>query len=104
MPVPLDLIRSHLRFLPGEMVEENAILEHYKSTAEEWVAAYCGIPFDDTDKLMVQAVLLLTAHSYENREPIAFSNPYMVPLSVHELLSPRKERVTGYVAPVEESE
>lgn len=104
MAISLDLVRSHLRFLPGELVEENAILEHYARVSEAWITAYIGGPFDDQDPLQVQAALMLIGHQFENREGVVFSNPYALPWGVRELLSPRKARITGYVAPVEEAE
>lgn len=96
MPVlPLDLIRSHLNL---DHSDDDTLLTHYASVAETWVAAYTGAPFDLEYALMVQAALLMIAHMYEAREAIAFSNPYSLPFGVHDLLSPLKERITGYVA------
>lgn len=97
MSLPIALIRAHL-VIDHEAHDE--LLTHYSAVAALWVAAYTGQPFDATDALMVQAALLLVANMYEQREPIAFSNPYAVPFGVHDLLSPLKERVTGYRAEV----
>ncbi|MFN3312810.1 MAG: head-tail connector protein [Hyphomonas sp.] len=93
MPIPLPLIKAHMNL---DHDAEDQILTHYANVAALWVAAYVGAPFDPDNALMVQAALLLVANMYEQREPIAFSNPYAVPFGVHDLLSPLKERVTGY--------
>lgn len=99
MPVPLALIRAHLVI---DHDADDQLLTHYGNVAAIWVAAYAGEPYDPANALMVQAGLLLVANMYEQREPIAFSNPYAVPYGIHDLLSPLKARVTGHIAPVAE--
>lgn len=91
--LPLSLIRAHLVI---DHADDDQLLTHYAGVAAMWVAAYTGQPFDPENALMTQAALLLVANMYENREPIAFSNPYAVPYGIHDLLSPLKERVTGH--------
>lgn len=93
----LALIRAHLVI---DHSDDDILLSHYAGVAEMWVAAYISAPFDPANPLMTQAALLLIAHQYESREAITFSNQYMLPFGVTDLLSPLKERVTGYVAPV----
>lgn len=96
MPVlSLDLIRSHLNL---DHSDDDALLTHYSNVAGAWIAAYTGTPFDPNSALMIQAALLLVAHQYENREGVTFSNAYSLPYGVTDLLSPLKERITGYVA------
>lgn len=96
---PLALIRAHLVI---DHSDDDELLTHYGAVAATWIAAYTGQPFDPDNALMIQAGLLLTANMYEQREPIAFSNPYQVPYGVHDLLSPLKQRVTGF-SPVPET-
>lgn len=93
--LPLPLIRAHLVV---DHSDDDQILHHYSGVATMWVAAYTGQPFDPDNALMVQAALLLVANMYEQREPIAFSNPYAVPYGINDLLSPLKVRVTGHQA------
>lgn len=99
MPLPIALIRAHLVI---DHEDDDQILTHYGNVAELWVAAYTGKPFDTANALMAQAALLLVATQYESREAVTFSNAYQLPFGVHDLLSPLKDRVTGYVAPVAE--
>ncbi|TGN68274.1 phage gp6-like head-tail connector protein [Paracoccus liaowanqingii] len=99
MPLPIALIRAHLVI---DHEDDDQILTHYSNVAAMWVAAYTGQPFDPANALMAQAALLLVATQYESREAVTFSNAYQLPFGVHDLLSPLKERVTGYVAPVAE--
>lgn len=93
MPVPIALIRAHLNL---DHDHDDELLEHYASAAEAWVAAYTGQPFP-RHPLATQAVLLLVAHSYETREAVSFSNPFLVPFGTHDILSPLKTRVTGHL-------
>lgn len=88
----LSLVKAHTN-IDGDHDDE--LLMHYISAAEAWVAAYIGAPFS-RHPLETQAVLLMVAHQYENREAISYSNPYTVAFGVHDLLSPLKARVTGH--------
>lgn len=99
MPLPIALIRAHLVI---DHEDDDQILTHYGNVAAMWVAAYTGQPFDPANALMTQAALLLVATQYESREAVTFSNAYQLPFGVHDLLSPLKERVTGYVTPAAE--
>lgn len=92
---PLALIRAHLA-LEADPADD-ALLTHYADAAEAWVAAYTGTPFA-ASPLATQAVLMLVAHQYENREAVTFGNPYSLPFGIHDLLSPLKARVTGHEA------
>lgn len=96
MPLSPALIRAHLNLEPGDDRDE-ALLTHYANVAQAWVAAYTGTAYDDAQPLMVQAALLLVAHQYESREGVTFANPYQLPYGVHDLLSPLKVRVPGYM-------
>ncbi len=93
MFVPLALIRAHLNLDDDRDPE---LLTHYANVAAMWVAAYTGQPFTADNALMVQAALLLVAHQYEAREAVTFASTYQLPFGVHDLLSPLKDRVTGY--------
>lgn len=99
--LPNALIRAHLVI---DHSDDDDLLTHYGNVAAAWVAAYTGQPFDPDNALMVQAALLLVATQYESREAVTLSNAYQLPFGVHDLLSPLKERVTGYVAPAEPDE
>lgn len=93
MRLPLALIRAHLNL---EDDRDPELLTHYANVAEMWIQAFTGQPYDDDNALMVQVALLLVAHQYEAREAVTFASPHQLPFGVHELLSPLKERVTGY--------
>ncbi|WCR09583.1 phage gp6-like head-tail connector protein [Paracoccus stylophorae] len=99
--LPLSLIRAHLVI---DHDQDDQILTHYGNVSAMWISAYTGQPFDPDNALMAQAALLLVAQMYETREAITFSNQYMLPFGVLDLLSPLKDRITGYVAPVEPAE
>lgn len=99
MFTPLPLIRAHLNL---DHDADDALLEHYAEAAEAWVAAYIGAPFTGSP-LERQTVLMLTAHSYENREAVSFSNPFTLPFGVHDMLSPLKARITGHQPEPEET-
>lgn len=94
MSLPLGLIRLHLNLQADE--EDALLLTHYGNVAVAWVQAYTGQPFDPGNALMVQAALLMVAHQYESREAVTFGSAYQLPFGVHDLLSPLKDRVTGY--------
>ena len=93
MPLSLALIRAHLNL---DDDRDPDLLAHYCSVAEAWVRAYTGLPFDAGNALMAQAALLMVAHQYEAREAVTFASAYQLPFGVHDLLSPLKQRVTGY--------
>lgn len=93
MPLSTALIRAHLNVEEGR---DEDLLTHYANVATMWVEAYTGQPFFLDNALMVQAALLLVAHQYESREAVTFSSPYQLPFGVHDLLSPLKNRVTGW--------
>lgn len=90
---PLALVRAHLNLEPDPA--DDALLTHYLDAAEAWVSGYIGTPFA-ASPLATQAVLMLAAHQFENREAVTFGNPYSLPFGIHDLLSPLKARVTGH--------
>ncbi|WP_273688906.1 head-tail connector protein [Ketogulonicigenium vulgare] len=94
MSLPLALIRAHLAI---DDDRDDELLTHYTRVAQVWVQGYVGAPFDPDSPLMAQAALLLVAHQYEAREAVTFTSTYQLPFGVHDLLSPLKTRVTGYV-------
>ena len=49
----------------------------------------------DVPAPLVQAILLLAAHWFENREPVVFGEPATVPLAVAALLEPYRARRLG---------
>lgn len=100
MPLPIALIRAHLNL---DDDRDGDLLTHYANVAQAWVQAYTGQPFDDGNALMVQAALLLVAHQYESREGVTFASPYQLPFGVHDLLSPLKDRITGYLPATDEA-
>lgn len=93
MSLPTALIRAHLNLDDDRDPE---LLTHYANVAAMWVAAYTGQPFAADNALMVQAALLLVAHQCEAREAVTFASAYQLPFGVHDLLSPVKDRTTGY--------
>lgn len=93
MSLPIALVRAHLNLDDDRDAD---LLAHYGNVAVAWVQAYTGQPYDPASALMVQAGLLLVAHQYESREGVTFASPHQLPFGVHDLLSPLKERVTGY--------
>lgn len=91
--LPLPLIRAHLVI---DHADDDQLLTHYGNVAATWIAAYTGQPFDPDNALMTQSALLLVGQMYESREAITFSNQYMLPFGVTDMLSPLKARITGH--------
>lgn len=90
---PLSLVKSHLAV---DHDADDALLEHYASAAEAWVASYTGTQFDRTEPRMTQAVLLLVAHSYATREAATYARPFSIPYGTEDLLAGLKVRITGH--------
>lgn len=88
---PLELVKQHLAI---DHDADDALLAHYIAAAEWWVGKYTGAVFTGSP-VEVQAVLLLTGHSYSIREASSFARPFSIPYGAEDLLSPLKRRVTG---------
>lgn len=91
---PLLLVKQHLNI---DHDADDALLTHYTAAAEAWIASYTGQPFGGSP-VEVQAVLLLTGHSYNIREASSFARPFSVPYGVEDMLSGLKARITGHQA------
>ncbi|MDW4548835.1 head-tail connector protein [Defluviimonas sp. D31] len=95
---PLALLKSHLNV---DHDLDDALLEHKLAAAETWVTCTIeptylggGLPAPVTE-----AILQLAALWYEQREAVAIGvSVAPIPFSVHDLLRPYREAVTGHVA------
>ena len=94
---PLALLKSQLNITDAT---DDALLAHKLEAAEEWIAEFIGSEGEllGPSAFKTEAILQLAAYWYEQREAASFGvsiNP--IPFSVHELLRPYCEAVTGYV-------
>ncbi|TCM57829.1 putative phage protein (predicted DNA packaging) [Rhizobium sp. PP-F2F-G48] len=97
--VPLSLLKAQSNI---DHDTDDALLSHKLAAAEEWCAAYLGKPlsgFDPLPATIVEAVLQLAAHLYENREAVLIGiNAYDLPYGTIDFLRPYRVEVTGHVA------
>lgn len=107
--VSLALFKAHIGH--DEVIESGALgnlasgtdelLQHYIDAAEARAARLLGKPLSDFDPLpadIKQAILLLAAHNFENREPFLIGVSGMeIPNSVIDHLRPYRIEVTGRV-------
>ncbi|MBM3089254.1 phage gp6-like head-tail connector protein [Ensifer sp. T173] len=97
--VTLPLLKSQLNI---DHDADDALLEHKIAAAEDWTAGYLGKPLADFNPVpagIVEAVLQLAAHLYENREAVLIGvNAYELPYGVIDFLRPHSVVVTGHVA------
>ncbi|MBB4067169.1 head-tail connector protein [Gellertiella hungarica] len=96
--VPLELLKSQLNI---DHATDDALLTHKIAAAEEYAAAYLGVPlssFNPFPATITEAILQLAAHLYENREAvlIGMSADYL-PFGVVDFLRPYRKEVTGHV-------
>lgn len=97
MPVTdIALLKAHLNIVG---TEDDTLLSQKLAAAEAFATSYCGETFTDPLPAAVeQAVLMLAAHWYENREAaVVGATASTIPFGVHQLLSPHRVQVTGYV-------
>jgi hypothetical protein len=83
-----------------DYTSEDIILQHYLNVAEKVVNDYLnyytgstsGVTGNTTYK---QGVLLYAAHLYVTRQPIAYGQPYEIPLTFKFMLDPMKEFIVN---------
>ena len=91
-PVTLEEAKLHLRINPGDESEDALILDII-AAAREYCENYTGKSFSDGNeeppKTVKQAMLLLIAHWYTNREAVVAANvvPREVAITVRALLN-----------------
>lgn len=90
--VSLQEIKDHLR-IDGNA--EDALLTLYGESAEDLTIQYLNTTLEDlvadlpaVPKAIKHAVLLLVAHSYQNREAVSERNMYAVPYGYDALIKP----------------
>ena len=97
--VSLSLLKSQLNL---DHDSDDALLEHKISAAEDWTAAFLGKPlagFSPMPAGIIEAVLQLASHLYENREAVLIGiSASQLPYGVTDFLRPHRMEVTGYVA------
>lgn len=97
--VTLSLLKSQLNI---DHDTDDALLQHKIAAAEDWTAGYLGKPLADFNPVpagIVEAVLQLASHLYENREAVLIGvSAYDLPYGVTDFLRPYRVEVTGYVA------
>lgn len=98
MQVSLDDLKQHLN-LDGDA--DDALLTSKIAAAEAYVDAFLDVKLDEyeADSLpvpapIIAAIMMVAAHLYENREATLVGvNGQILPLGVHELLSPYRRWV-----------
>lgn len=108
--ITLSLFKAHLgsdelidaAALGGLAAGTDELLQHYIDAAEARAAAMLGKPLADLAPVpadVKQAVLLLAAHFYDNREAVLVgTSANDLPYGVADLLRKYRLEVTGYVA------
>lgn len=93
MIVDLDLAKAQLNIVG---TDDDALLTHKIGAAEAWLAGYIGGPLPDPLPAdLVEAVLQLAAHWFENREATAYgASVNEVPFGVVDLA--RQYRVWSF--------
>lgn len=85
MIVSLNHLKKHLYI---EHNEDDLYLLSLLDVAEKAVRLNLNVPeLDPEDPTVVQSILLLAANLYANREPVAFTNSYKVPITYDYLVS-----------------
>lgn len=88
----LEQIRDHTRI---DTKVDDTILELYGSAAEDVIIAMTNRSLEEifdrygeVPGAIEQAALMLTAHSYNNREPASVQQLYAVPYTLDALIKP----------------
>lgn len=85
MIVSLNHLKKHLYI---EHNEDDLYLLSLLDVAEKAVRLNLNVPeLDPEDPTVVQSILLFAANLYANREPVAFTNSYKVPITYDYLVS-----------------
>lgn len=64
--VPITLAKMHMNI---DHSNDDELIQHYLDAAAEWIVDFIGTPLPEpTPATLKQAVMLLAAHYYENRE------------------------------------
>jgi len=97
-----DQIKAQLRLDDAQATEEHDLLELYGDAAEDMVLNTLNRTMEDiveqygtVPKALVQAGLMLVAHSYQHREPASQQNMYAVPYAFDLLLKPYMRLTTS---------
>ena len=90
----LDLVKAHV--CADDLTVDDALLRHYTEAAEEWVVNATHRPLEELCEMgvgyfptpLVQAMLLLIGHWYNQREAAATAQYHEAPYSVQALIKP----------------
>ena len=98
-------LKKHLN-IEEEFTDDDVYLLELISVAEMAVSSYCNggveeasiividdVTYDALPKAVKQACLMLAAHLYINRTPIAFTNTTEIPYTLKFLLAPYRNYV-----------
>lgn len=95
--VTLSLLKSQLNL---DHDSDNDLLQHKIAAAEDWTAAFLGKPLADFDPMpagIVEAVLQLASHLYENREAVLVGvSGSTMPYGVTDFLRPHRLEIVGH--------
>ena len=84
-----------------DFVDDDAILQHFLDVAEQSVNVYCGVTgLTEYTELSIpisinQAVILLAAHFYLNRNMVSYSQGTEIPYGFRFLLDPYRDFIVG---------
>lgn len=96
--VSIDLFKKHVR--ADDFSDDDEILEQYLGAAEESVGKYLNRDITELSdgsgnlpKSVVQAILMLAAHWYNQRESVSAASMQEVPDTLGALLKPWRKLV-----------
>lgn len=95
---PLALLKAQLN-IEADDTRDDVLLQHKLAAAENWAECFIGGSiWSNHYPAVTEAILQLAAYWFEQREAASFgTSTQMIPFGVHELLSPYRGAVTGYV-------
>lgn len=97
MYVTLEQLKQHC-IIDKDFTDDDLLLLDYLTVAEDAVSRHLDIDLADLENsdgrlpaAIVQAILLLAANLYANREPVSYSNAVTVPYTFEYLVGKYKK-------------
>lgn len=92
--VNLELFKKHVH--ADDFADDDEILTHYLGASEATVIRYCNRSEEELTEMnagtfppeLVQAMMMLAAHWYNQRESVSLGQSYQVPHSLQTLIKP----------------
>jgi hypothetical protein len=92
------LLKNHLN-IESDFLDDDILLQHYLNVGEQaalnylnyWTGSTSGVTGTTRPVSIDQAVLLLAAHFYVTRQPVAYGQAYKIPYTIEYLLDSYKQ-------------